>query len=161
MKTTRLTLTAMLLMLATVGAWAQNAIAIHQKDGTVAMFSFAEKPVVTYSGNDLVLTTTKTSVSYPIYMLQKIDFDVDWDEATDIAEVDAAAESEQFRFSGNAISISGCEPGTQVGLYTVGGLKAGQQTVGSDGRAVISLQTLDKGIYVVKTKRVTFKFRKP
>jgi len=30
---------------------------------------------VSYSGNDVVLTTTKTSVQLPVYLLQKISFD--------------------------------------------------------------------------------------
>ena len=60
-------LTALVLLFATVASWAQNAVAVYQNDGTVATFAFTEKPVVTYSGNDLVLTTTKTSSTTDVH----------------------------------------------------------------------------------------------
>lgn len=46
-----------------------------KKDGNVLKFDIADKPKVTYSGNDLVLTTTKTTVQLPVYLLQKISFE--------------------------------------------------------------------------------------
>ena len=79
----------------------QNSIAIYQKDGQVAKFAFSEKPVVTYSGNDLVVTTTKTTVQYPVYMLQKVAFDVSDELANDIEEVKQQA---QFRFEGETLN---------------------------------------------------------
>jgi hypothetical protein len=52
-----------------------RTILLTKKDGSVEAFDFADKPVVRYSGNDLVLTTSKTSVQLPVYLLQKISFD--------------------------------------------------------------------------------------
>ena len=52
-----------------------NRLLLTKKDGSVEAFDFADKPVVSYSGNDLVLTTSKTSVQLPVYLLQKISFD--------------------------------------------------------------------------------------
>lgn len=46
-----------------------------KKDGNVLKFDIADKPKVTYSGNDLVLTTSKTTVQLPVYLLQKISFE--------------------------------------------------------------------------------------
>ena len=55
-----------LLLAISMIAHAQNTIAIYQKDGKVAKFAFTEKPVITYADNNLVLTTSQTSVQYPI-----------------------------------------------------------------------------------------------
>lgn len=52
-----------------------NRLLLTKKDGSVEAFDFADKLVVRYSGNDLVLTTSKTSVQLPVYLLQKISFD--------------------------------------------------------------------------------------
>ena len=46
-----------------------------KKDGTVLKFDVADKPKVSYSGNDLVLTTTKTTVQLPVFLLQRISFE--------------------------------------------------------------------------------------
>ena len=51
-------------------------LVILKKDGTVLKFDIADKPKVSYSGNDLVLTTTKTTVQLPVYLLQKISFEI-------------------------------------------------------------------------------------
>jgi hypothetical protein len=152
-------LTVILLLFATVASWAQNAVAVYQNDGTVATFAFTEKPVVTYSGNDLVLTTTKTSVSYPIYKLRKIDFDISFDDLTGIG--DAKVKSDvQFSFRGGALTVRDGEPGSQVILYNIKGVQVGQYRLDGDGNATIPTESLGKDFYVVKSKSFTFKFRK-
>ena len=141
-------------------ACAQNAIAVYQKDGQIVKFAFTENPVVTYSGNDVVLTTTKTTVQYPIYMLQKIAFDVEV-TATDVKELEQDAKpAMQFRFEGGMLVITGGEAGSTVSLYSLSGVMEGQYRLDSDGRATIPLQQLGKSLYIVKNNRVTFKFRK-
>ena len=155
---TKLTLLTLLLTMA-AGLWAQNAVAIHQVDGQVATFAFTEKPVVTYSGNDLVLTTTKTSVQYPIYKLKKIDFDVSIDDLTGIEDVKEKPDV-QFSFRDGSISIRGGEAGSQVYIYNIKGMKVRQYRLDSDGNATIPLSDLSKDFYVVKSKSFTFKFRK-
>ena len=155
---TKLTLLTLLLTMA-VGLWAQNAVAIHQVDGQVATFAFTEKPVVTYSGNDLVLTTTKTSVQYPIYKLKKIDFDVNIDDLTGIEDVKEKVDV-QFSLREGSIIVRSGEAGSQVYIYNIRGMKVGQYQLDSDGNASIPMQGLGKGFYLVKSKSFTFKFRK-
>jgi len=50
-------------------------LVILKKDGAVVTIDLADKPKVTYSGNELVLTTTKTTMQLPVYLLQKISFE--------------------------------------------------------------------------------------
>lgn len=137
----------------------QNTIVIHQKDGTVAMFKFSEKPVVTYVGNDLVLTTTETSVQYPIYLLQKMDFDINLDELTAVESV--KKNEGQFLFRDGALCISGGIPGSTVFIYNLAGMKKAQYRLDGDGNASIPLKGLSKDVYIVKTDCFTFKFKKP
>ena len=156
---TRLITLSLLLTFSITAMWAQNAVAIHQVDGQVATFAFTEKPVVTYSGNNLVLTTTNTSVQYPIYMLKKIDFDVSFDDLTGIESVEKKADA-QFRFQDGMISVVGGESGSQVFLYSMSGTKVGQYRLDGSGHIDIPVQHLSKGIYIIQTKHFTFKFRK-
>lgn len=148
-------LCSLLLLACCLSASAQNAIAIHQKDGKVANFAFSEKPVVTYADNQLVITTTKASVQYPLYLLQKIDFALS--EATAVEQVKPDA---KFRFTDGTLYISGGDPGSQVYIYNMRGMTAGQYRIDDAGNAVISLQSLSKGLYIVKTNHFTFKFTK-
>lgn len=144
-----------LLLACSLMAGAQNAISIHQKDGKVANFAFSEKPVVTYADNQLVITTTKTSVQYPLYLLQKIDF-----ELTDATAIEQVKPDAKFRFTDGILYITGGAPGSQVVIYDMRGMTEGQYRIDDAGNAVISLQSLSKGLYIVKTNHFTFKFTK-
>ena len=159
MKTRKL-FTLLLLWLTASGAWAQNAIVVCQKDGTVARFAFTEKPVVTYSAGELMMTTNKTSVQYPINRLLKIYFDVA--EVPDGIDVEVTQpEDVQFAFRDGALVVSGGEAGAIVNLYRLDGVSAGQFRLDGNGTVTIPTGSLSKGLYIVKTKQVSFKFRKP
>lgn len=163
MKRTQQLITSLFVMLCCcTGGWAQNAVTICQKDGQTATFAFSEKPVISYSGNDLVMTTTKTVVSYPVYLLAKIAFDTAWEEdVTAVDEMKQTSSDAQFSFTDGSLHISGGEAGSFVTLYTVGGVQVEQCRLDANGNATISVQALNKGIYIVKTTRFTFKFQKP
>ena len=79
----------------------QNVIAVYQLDGQKALFAFADQPEVTYTTTELVLTTTKTSVQYPISQLTKIQFErADMPEGIDEVEAD-----QRFSFHDGSIVI--------------------------------------------------------
>lgn len=90
-----------------VSAVEQNVVAVYQLDGQKALFAFADQPEVTYTATDLVLTTTKTSVQYPIAQLKKLQF-----ETADIEEgiEDVPVEDKRFSFRDGSIVIEGGEP---------------------------------------------------
>lgn len=139
-------------------AYGQHTIVFQQKDGQVARFSFTEKPVVTYSGNDVLVNTTKNSVQYPIYMLQKISFDIDWN-TTDIKE--AVVTEPGFHFRDEALYISDEDPRSSVSLYTISGMLVRRYQTDDHGCVTIPISQLRSDLYIVKTKRLSFKFRKP
>ena len=158
---TRNLFTLLLLWLTAAGAWAQNTIVVCQNDGTMARFAFTENPVVTYSAGELVMTTNKTSVQYPINRLMKIYFDVG-ENSDGIKDVEASQpEDVQFAFRDGALVVSGGEAGAIVNLYRLDGVSAGQFRLDGNGSVTIPTGSLSKGLYIVKTKQVSFKFRKP
>ena len=136
--------------------YGQNTVVVFQKDGQTAMFSFEEKPVVTFSGSNLVLTTANTSVQYPIYLLRKIALATETLTAVKAVEKDEP----QFRFQSGQLVIIGGEPRSVVRLYRLDGIEIGQYTLDKDGQASIPLQHLAAGIYIVKAKWLSFKFHK-
>ena len=57
-----------------------QSIVLTKKDGSVDKFDFTDNPVVTYCGNDLVITTSKTKAQFPVYLLDKLSFSDGWIE---------------------------------------------------------------------------------
>ena len=136
-------------------AYAQNAIVIYQRDGHVAKFAFSQKPVITYADNNLVLTTTQTSVQYPLYQLKKIDFGVA--DALDVEEIKVDT---KFSFRGDMLYVSGGEPGSLVLIYNLKGMMVGQYRIDDSGQATVPVQGMKNEVYIVKTKSISFKFKK-
>lgn len=64
----------MAMMVFSLGASAQNTLNVWQKSGEIVSYAFSEKPVITYSSTDLVLTTNTVVVNYPLTNLRKLTF---------------------------------------------------------------------------------------
>ena len=91
----------------------------------------------------------------------KIYFDVG-DNSDGIKDVEASQpEDVQFAFRDGAIVVSGGEAGAIVNLYRLDGVSAGQFRLDGNGSVTIPTGSLSKGLYIVTTKQVSFKFRKP
>ena len=91
----------------------------------------------------------------------KIYFDVG-ENSDGIKDVEASQpEDVQFAFRDGALVVSGGEAGAIVNLYRLDGVSAGQFRLDGNGTVTIPTGSLSKGLYIVKTKQVSFKFRKP
>ena len=132
----------------------QNVVAIYQTDGQKALFAFADQPEVTYTTTELVLTTTKTTVQYPISQLKKLQF-----EKANMPEgLDEVLADQRFSFRDGSIVIEGGEPNSLVNIYTVSGALTAQYRLDSNGDAIISTQGLSGHAYILSNERFTFKF---
>lgn len=137
----------------------QNALSIYLKDGKVTSFTFVRKPVVTYQGNELVLTTTETHVSFPLYLVQKVVPDVNVSPPNAIDETSVATKP-AFDFRGGTLTVSGGTPGAPIFIYDLQGILVLQQRLDTNGCATISTHQLGSNVYVLKASHITFKFRK-
>lgn len=133
-----------------------NSIAIHQKDGMVFHYSFTEKPVVTYSGSELVISASGLTVQYPLHTLRKMTFVTEVPEGID----DVLMPDTEFHFSEESADVRGEEPGSPVFVYDVRGALCAEGVIDLQGKAYIPLHQLPSGVYIVKTKSTSFKIKK-
>ena len=139
-------------------AISENAIAIHQIDGAIITYAFEDKPVISYTGEELVITTSSTSVQYPLAYLRKLTLESDWNTATAIDDV--TFPDTEFSFSDEGAKVRGEKPGTPFYVFDLKGSKVYQGVIDAEGRASIPLHTLPQGIYVVKTQSTSFKVKR-
>ena len=150
-------LLSLLLLTCMAHATEQNVVAIYPLQGEVALFAFADQPELTYTATDLVLTTTQTSVQYPISNLRKVSFEhADMPEGIDEIEV-----SKQFTFRDGQIIIEGGSPNALVNIYTIQGALVSQYRLDSDGNAAIPATGMNGAAYILTTGSITFKFMQP
>lgn len=144
-----------LVFLSPLMALAQNCLTIHQKNGETFSYMFQDKPVITYSESDLVLTSTKVQVVFPIRSLKKFTFDdVDTSVST-VEKVDAS-----YKYSENTVWIRGTEPKSLVLVCTIDGKMVKTFVTDENGDLVFSVNEFVEGVYIIRTDSVTFKILK-
>ena len=116
-----------------------------------------EKPKITMSNGDFILTTTNTTVTYKFEDVLK--FTLSESTATAIEEVKAVAEPSVERTSEKVI-FTGCTPKSAIRIYSIGGQLLDTQWADANGRAEVSISGLTAGVYVVKSDSVTIKIAK-
>lgn len=123
----------------TLGVAAQNTLNIHQKDGAVMSYGFAEKPVVTYTETGIHLKTTKVELDFPLTNLEKFTFT---DGETDAIEVVRTENTY-----------------ADVRIYNTNGvlLRTVRQ---SEGKVSFATSDLPRGIYIITNGETTYKIVK-
>ncbi len=134
----KLSLTLLCLFLGVAIGFAQNTLNVHQKDGTMVSYGFSEKPVVTYTETGIHLTTTKVEVDYPFANLERFSFS---DKTTSIDIVTTERTNDD------------------VCIYNINGVLI-KTIMQSDGASSFSMSDLQKGIYIVKNGKSTYKIIK-
>lgn len=134
-----------------------NAMMLHLASGKQVICLLDEKPIVTFSGDELVLTTHMNKVSYQSSDVLK--FTYLYYDPTVINQV--GAPQSMFSFNGNALSVKGVEPGSQIAVYSVDGILVSSATASKNGAASIVLPEQSGKVYVIKTSVANFKITKP
>ena len=143
-------------MVLSVPSFSQNTLTIHQKDGQQFSFGFEDKPVITYTDNDLVLKTTKTEVQYPLSSLAKFTF-TDLEDAVISIKDDKAAQMELDNY---VVSITGAKSGVTVSVVGSDGKTLNSYKTDTDGSVTFSIAELPEGVYIIKSENLTCKILK-
>lgn len=121
-----------------LNVYAQKTMTIHQKNGDMVSYSFAENPIMTYVGNNLHLTTTSVSIDYPLADLQKLTFSGKESSIGEFRVDGTEALIKVFRLDGSLHSV--IEP--------------------QNGTAIFDTTDLPSGTYIIKQGAITTKLIK-
>ena len=133
-------LLSLLALVAAAAPRAETALIVHQKSGGTVEFAFSEKPVVTYSGGNLVISVRNgaASVSYPLSNMQKFTFG----EVNDMED---------------RITAPADQKPQPTYIYNVGGVLMRTLQPSEDGSTSASLDGLPAGTYIIKNGKTTYK----
>lgn len=120
-------------------------------------YVLTEKPKITMSSGDFILTTTNTTVTYKFEDVLK--FTLEDNSTTAIESVQTVAEPNVERQSDRVV-FTGCAPKSAIRIYSIGGQLVDTQWTDDNGRAEVSISGLTTGVYVVKADNVTIKIAK-
>ncbi len=148
---------AFLLAMGLTSASAAEYLTVSDANGNKTSFALSEKPTVTFSSENIILTAGDQTVEYPLTEYRSFTFTND-NETTAIGQVETAAGSNAVFSFANGIHGEGLEAGSRVVVYNLGGQTVGSAKVSADGSLDIQLDAA--GVYVVKTSAKSFKFIK-
>ena len=117
-----------------------------------------DQPVVTFSGDYLVVTSHMSEVSIPSSLVTKWTYVQD-DEATRIKDVKRFGSL--LSFDGRHLSMTNLAPSSAVLVYTADGALVASAKTNSRGSVSLSVPEQLGAVYLVKTSTVTFKVSKP
>lgn len=127
-----------------------ESITIRQKGGNETILDLLSNPVITFSGENMVVTNDFTTISIPI---DDIDSYLVGETITGITK---ALETPQF--SNGHIYLKGFSKGMAANIYTIDGKNVGEQSVGDSGIIDINLGNFPKGVYIISTPNRKVKF---
>lgn len=130
-------------------------LVISTQDGNSVAYSLSTRPVVTFEGTDLVLTSSDIVVRYPIIDVKDITFA----EATDNA-IGEVKGNITFAINGNRIIAKGLDKGVTMQVFSTDGKSIASAKTNASGEAIIDISKLGHGIYVVKAGKKTYKVMK-
>ena len=146
----------LLAVAATVAAQADDRVLkVWQSDGQVLTISLADEPRTTYSDGNLIITSSKSSVTLPLEKVRRYTYE---SAASGIDEAKTLRAA--FSRDGETLTLTGLKPGTAVYLYNVAGQLLRTIDSGDQPKVVVSVSNLPAGVYVVKANDVTYKITK-
>ena len=125
-----------------------NILVVHQTNGTKTMFLLDDAPVITYSGNMLILKTATKEASMPVASVKNVTFEDDSSIPTRINEAAITADGILF------LQLAA---GSEVRVYTVDGRAVSTLKADSSGVAALDLSALPKGVLIIRTPDTTIK----
>ncbi len=134
-----------------------KCLVLTESSGAVSKFALADAPVVTYSGSDIVVSCGGQTLTVGLEGLMLTFGDM---EPTRIEAIkDGVAEPDRLQFSFGEASFEGLKPGALVNVYSIDGKMQTTAKADQDGRASVSLMSLPKGVYILRTPTKSFKIK--
>lgn len=112
-------------------------------DGDTPSYTLTQKPKVTFSGDNMLVTTEETEVTYNRADIAKMEFTEDSSAGIEVTE------EENFSYMEDMITCRG-----GIVVYGLDG------SVRAEGNDNLSISHLSSGIYIAKTKHHTVKIIK-
>lgn len=144
-----------LIFVSTIAKADEKMLQVWQTDGQIVNISLKEEPVTTYSDGNLVIKTTKTTISYPLEKVKKYTYTTVADGITTPQTMKAA-----FSKDGETLTFTDVRPNTKILLYNVAGQLLRRINSDKTGKVIVSVSGFPTGVYVVKANGGTYKITK-
>lgn len=133
-----------------------TSIVVWAKDGTKVAYALAEKPKVTFTETDLVITAKEVEVSYLLENMARFTYE----EGQPAAITNLQTDELTFKLDGVSLLFPALKANSIVSVYSLNGTLVFKKTVRQHGEYAFPLSDLNEGIYIVNVNGLTYKIVK-
>ena len=134
----------------------KTQLVVWAKDGTRVAYALAEKPKVTFTETDLVITAQGVEVNYLLENMARFTYESNSNNA--IRNLKTGEVS--FKLDGESLLFPALKANSTVSLYTLNGTLVFKKTVHQNGEYAFPLSNLNAGVYMVNVNGLTYKIVK-
>lgn len=134
---------------------ASEYVKVSDANGKAVYFEVAQKPVVSFSSSQVIITAGTQTVEYPLTDYRKLEF-----TDQNAAAISKITEGQNPVFSiGETFRASNLTPHSRVAVYSGNGMLLTSASVDVNGQVSIDLSSC-KGLLIIKTSTKSFKIIK-
>lgn len=144
----------------TLSTWAEgeiNALVLHLATGKNVTCMLDEQPVVTFGGDDLVIKTHMSSMTYLSADVNKFTYTYVDPSVVNNVNIDATL----FSLEGNVLNAKSLAPNSTVTIFTVDGKKVAETKTNAQGSVTVPLPSQASATYIINTSVANFKITMP
>lgn len=134
----------------------KTQLVVWAKDGTKVSYALAEKPKVTFTETDLVITAQGVEVNYLLENMSHFTYA----DMTTTAITDLKTGGLFLKFDGESLLFPTLKANSTVAIYSLSGALVFKQTVVQGGEYAFPLSNLNIGSYFVNVNGLTYKIVK-
>lgn len=133
-----------------------NSLVVWAKDGTKVAYVLADKPKVTFTETEMVITSNGIEVNYALEKMSRFTFENS--TMTGITNLNNGKTS--LKLERESLLFPSLKANSTVSVYSANGTLVFKQTVRKDGEYSFPISNLNAGIYMVNVNGLTYKIMK-
>lgn len=134
----------------------KTQLVVWAKDGTQVAYALADKPKVTFTETELVITSNGVEVKYELEKMARFTYE----DNNSTAITDLKTEESSFKLDGESLLFPDLKANSTISVYSLNGTLVFKKTVRQDGEYAFPLSNLNAGVYMVNVNGLTYKIFK-
>lgn len=131
-------------------------LVVWAKVGTKVAYALAEKPKVTFTETDLVITAKGVEVTYSLENMARLTYE----DNTLTAITNLQTDESTFKLDEESLLFPALKVKSTVSVYSLNGALVFNKTVHQNGEYAFPLSNLNAGVYMVNVNGITYKIVK-
>lgn len=131
-------------------------LVVWAKDGTKVAYMLSEKPKITFTETDMVITANDIEVNYALENMVRFTYELNDNTAIRNIESDEVS----IKLDGESLLFSDLKANSSIAIYALNGTLVLKKTIRQDGEYAFSISNLNTGVYMVNVNSLTYKIVK-